>query len=433
MSLLYGKQLVTPLSISGSLSVTGSIAVTEGGITGSLLGTASYYNETDPIFTAKSASLATTGSNTFRGNQDISGSVTITGSLTVSSSATFTNIGPSILSGSLNIYIPAGAAYGINENPTPNNIFYSYTPQDTNTAAVQVGWTAQVNGGGTYTVTDVQPDTPFAPFISITLNDLSLTLGYRVGVNFSSPAKLWKFDTNGTTNIPGDVNFSGSITLDGGSQITPTLFGYNGNSIDIVAGPGGYAELTSNNTQSYVWVDNNGAYIGTDWDAHARQWEFRDDGYFVLPQVQSLTKQAGILSAGDIIIQADETQSWRFISGSGVLQAPGGIEAPSFTGSLQGTSVIIGNDLTVTGSTTVKSTLTAEYAVRFPSLGNNPQGNVVGIDGSGYLYINQMPTTTAATINQINVPDGANVYVRPDELDQSKYSTHNIFNFLNFT
>ena len=53
---------------------TGSFS---GSFTGSLNGTAataSYYQETDPIFVAKSASLATTGSNTFTGTQIITGS-----------------------------------------------------------------------------------------------------------------------------------------------------------------------------------------------------------------------------------------------------------------------------------------------------------------------------------------------------------------------
>ncbi len=67
-----------------------------GGVTGNALSssysllatyadTASYYAETDPIFVAKSASLATTGSNIFRGTQTISGSMILvngaTGSL----------------------------------------------------------------------------------------------------------------------------------------------------------------------------------------------------------------------------------------------------------------------------------------------------------------------------------------------------------------
>lgn len=70
--------------LTGSYGLTGSLTATS--FTGSLFGTAttaSYYKETDPIFTAKSASLATTGSNNFNGNQSITGSVTITGSLLV--------------------------------------------------------------------------------------------------------------------------------------------------------------------------------------------------------------------------------------------------------------------------------------------------------------------------------------------------------------
>jgi len=65
---------------------TGSFSGSFTGVfTGSLLGTAStasYYQETDPIFVAKSASLATTGSNTFRGTQTISGSLFVYNTVT---------------------------------------------------------------------------------------------------------------------------------------------------------------------------------------------------------------------------------------------------------------------------------------------------------------------------------------------------------------
>jgi hypothetical protein len=57
--------------------------------------TASSYAETDPVFVTKSASLATTGSNVFRGNQTVTGSLFTSGSNTL--------IGNTILSGSLNI------------------------------------------------------------------------------------------------------------------------------------------------------------------------------------------------------------------------------------------------------------------------------------------------------------------------------------------
>jgi hypothetical protein len=57
--------------------------------------TASFYAETDPIFVAKSASLATTGSNVFSGNQIVTGSLFTLGSNTL--------IGNTILSGSIGI------------------------------------------------------------------------------------------------------------------------------------------------------------------------------------------------------------------------------------------------------------------------------------------------------------------------------------------
>jgi len=74
--------------LTGSYGLTGSLNATLG-FTGSLFGTASwaqsasqaltasFYRETDPIFVSKSASLATTGSNTFIGNQVVSGSFII--------------------------------------------------------------------------------------------------------------------------------------------------------------------------------------------------------------------------------------------------------------------------------------------------------------------------------------------------------------------
>jgi hypothetical protein len=74
--------------------------------------TASYYAETDPVFVAKSSSLATTGSNIFRGNQ------IITGSLTVSGSSTFTNIGSAVFSGSVNI---TGSTTQIGNNTLTGN------------------------------------------------------------------------------------------------------------------------------------------------------------------------------------------------------------------------------------------------------------------------------------------------------------------------
>ena len=101
--ILTAQRVDTFLSNTGSFS--GSfIGSFTGSFTGSLLGTASwadsasqaltasYYQETDPVFVAKSASLATTGSNTFIGNQIISGSITTTGSVGIGTPATSTEM-----------------------------------------------------------------------------------------------------------------------------------------------------------------------------------------------------------------------------------------------------------------------------------------------------------------------------------------------------
>jgi hypothetical protein len=150
---------------------------------------------------SKTGSYATTGSNTFNGNQTITGSVSI--------------------------LIPGGTATGVNENPTSNNVFWSLPSQDTNTLNVAIGWTAVVQGGGTYTVTNVELNTPFAPFVAITLSDPSLTLGYRVRLDFSKNSKLWQFNTDGTlTGLP-----SGLIS--GSSQISG--FGFISQSTDITS------------------------------------------------------------------------------------------------------------------------------------------------------------------------------------------------------
>jgi hypothetical protein len=111
MSTIITRNSATSGSIPASL-VQGELAinVTDGnlfygsgsgnvvkqfGVTSSYALTASYYNETDPVFVAKSASLATTGSNIFRGNQTVTGSLFTTGSNTL--------IGFTTLTGSLNI------------------------------------------------------------------------------------------------------------------------------------------------------------------------------------------------------------------------------------------------------------------------------------------------------------------------------------------
>lgn len=68
---------------SYALNAVGTITNAIYAETASYSHTASFYLETDPIFVAKSASLATTGSNIFIGNQTITGSITLSGSAAI--------------------------------------------------------------------------------------------------------------------------------------------------------------------------------------------------------------------------------------------------------------------------------------------------------------------------------------------------------------
>jgi hypothetical protein len=76
----------------------------------------------------------------------------------------------------------------------------------------------------------------------------------------------WKFGTDGNLSLPN------------GSKLWPTS-----NNIDLVAGENGWAELQSFDANRYVWVDNNGAYVGTSWLNGAKQWTFNAQGNLTLP------------------------------------------------------------------------------------------------------------------------------------------------------
>jgi hypothetical protein len=111
------------------------------------------------------------------------------------------------------------------------------------------------------------------------------------------------FATTGSNRFNGNQTITGSIIFNSGSQITSTYYGNNyPGYIDIVAGaPDGFVELLSYNQSSSVNVDDYSVYITTHSGSLFNLWEFKNSGRLVA-------------------------------------SIAGGIEAPSFTGSLFGTS-----------------------------------------------------------------------------------------------
>jgi hypothetical protein len=130
-----GKTPSSTLDVSGSAIITGSLNVTAG-ITGSLLGTAataSYVNNAQTASyvlqavsasyaaTTNTSSLATTGSNIFKGNQTVTGSLFISGSTIIIGTTNFSNSSTTI-SGSLLI---TGSTTQIGNNTISGNTVIS--------------------------------------------------------------------------------------------------------------------------------------------------------------------------------------------------------------------------------------------------------------------------------------------------------------------
>jgi hypothetical protein len=74
---------------------------------------------------------------------------------------------------------------------------------------------------------------------------------------------------------------TGNLVFPGGSKLN--VSGTSNENIDLIAGPGGWAELQSNDANTYIWVDNNAAYVGTSWNAGNKLWTFGADGNLTLP------------------------------------------------------------------------------------------------------------------------------------------------------
>ena len=236
--LLYynGSQWVNSKSLTGNYSISGSFTTNDGitaatvtanSFTGSLLGTASYASNADLLDGLNSTVFATTGSNTFRGNQ------TITGSLILSSSADteLTVIGNSVFTGSATVSIPPGTGFASSTALTLKNEATLGAP---GTSIEFWAYNTEENQG-------------FGIFKN---SYISSNPYYYQGITFGNFPGTFKFNSFGT------FDYTGSIAT--GSQFQPigtTLFEINNSQVSsslpitaasLTLGSGGNLTLGTN-------------------------------------------------------------------------------------------------------------------------------------------------------------------------------------------
>ena len=199
----------------------------------------------------------------------------------------------------------------------------------------------------------------------------------------NSNGNFWTFSNTGTLTLPG-----------GNSKITTT--GPTGESVDLVAGPGGWAELASSTGSNYVWVDDNGAYIGTDATNSIKMWTFARDGNMSAP--------GHILPSGDLVWDlGSPTQQWRSIYvGTGTVYIGGvalGVNQDNYI-TVDGNPIVTINtagNITVQGG----NILTPVYVSDVAPDANVSEGNLWynSLDGRTYVsYSGQWVDTSPAVV-----------------------------------
>ena len=96
----------------------------------------------------------------------------------------------------------------------------------------------------------------------------------NVTIQSANVGNTWTFGTDGNLTLPGNSKIGS----------------YANGGVDLIAGPGGYAELGSNDELNWMWVDNAGAYVLAN---NSQQWSFGHNGKITLPFGASLNDTSG--------------------------------------------------------------------------------------------------------------------------------------------
>lgn len=117
------------------------------------------------------------------------------------------------------------------------------------------------------------------PGLDITLNQIKYGDGSTAWMDLDyaggSPDRLTKdgysvilgYDGDGVLSFPSQAEFNG---------------------YDLISAPNSHIELASNNGNSFMGVDNNGAFVKLNWTGAHKQWSFGSDGSLTLPDTSKV-------------------------------------------------------------------------------------------------------------------------------------------------
>lgn len=229
-------------------------------------------------------------------------------------------------------------------------------------------------------------------------------------INLGFGNTTWAFDNSGNLTLPDDTSFQN----------------FGPGSSEWHAGANGYVSLASNNGNTYMWVDNNGAYIATNWIPGSYTWTFGNTGVFTAPGAINVGDMSIGTVPGDITANANTGVTLN-VSG------PDGGFAVNYLDEV-GNANTSGGELAFsseTGNATYRISLSddlgdgfATKIWRFDGTGNfnlPSGGNIVGItannsghiqwvgnssgDGNGYTTLNLVPDNTLTGNDQYLIID----------------------------
>lgn len=374
---IYSPIITGSLDITGSVAITGSLKVSSG-ITGSLFGTASY---------ASTVAGFGPGINNYIPRWS--------GTSAIVNSAIYNN-------GSLVGINTASPGYVLDVNGTIRSNTYLYVGGGGNSEyAIEIGQSRTGNGNA---YLDLIGD---ATYTDYGLRIIRGATGANTTSNITHRGTgIFTIETLELGSISFNTNNSRRLLIDGTGSIVITGSALK---IDIPSRANGYV-LTSDASGNATWQ------LGAA--------SFPYSGSAVISGSLVLTGSLSMLGSSLKIDIPSKVNGYVLTSdsdGNATWQAVGASTSFPYSGSavITGSLTISGSGLTITGS--INSTTgftgslfgTSSYAITASYALNGGAGG------------------TIASISQINTGAGSGV-VTPENQEQSKYTTINIFNFLNF-